>query len=66
MGKTKGVSSKTHFRGQCNHYANQNNKNNKAYKSRMDNHSNQKNNNNKINLCKSEYQPSMWPGFLNN
>lgn len=37
MGKKKGVSSKTHTQQQLNDYANQNNPNNKAYKSRIAN-----------------------------
>ena len=42
----KGVSSKTHTKGQVNHYANQHNPNNNAWKSNNNNHSNQLNPNN--------------------
>lgn len=43
----KGVSGKTHSQNDCNHYANQNNPNNNAYKANNDNHSNQCNPNHK-------------------
>lgn len=69
MGKHKGVSSKTHTQKQCDHYSNQNNKNNNAHKVRLDNHSNQRNPNHKeakVKLSKSEFQPDMWPGFIDN
>ena len=69
MGKNKGVSSRTHTQQQCNHYANQKNKNNAAYRARLDNHFNQKNPNHreyKVNLSKSEFQIEMWPGFIDN
>lgn len=42
----KGVSSNTHSKNQCNHYANQHNPNNNAWKANNDNHSNQLNPNN--------------------
>ncbi len=44
MAKRKGVSSKTHTAKQLDDYANQNNPNNKAYKSRMTNEKQQRNN----------------------
>ena len=40
------ISGKTHTKQQLDHYANQNNPNNKAYKANLDNHSNQLNPNN--------------------
>ncbi len=46
MSKGHGVSGKTHTQQQCNHYANQHNPNNSAYKADRDNHSNQCNPNN--------------------
>lgn len=46
MGKGHGVSSYTHTRSQCNHYANQHNPNNSAYRANQNNHSNQCNPNN--------------------
>lgn len=52
MSKSKGVSSYTHNQQQRNHYANQNNPNNNAYRSNMNNHANQLNPNN------SNYKPS--------
>lgn len=69
MGKNNGVSRKTHTQQQCNHFSNQKNKNNAAYRARLDNHSNKKNPNNreiKVNLSKSEFQVAMWPGFIDN
>ena len=45
MAKRKGVSSKTHTPKQLDDYANQNNPNNKAYKSRMANEKQQRDNN---------------------
>lgn len=48
MNKGKGgVSSNTHNQQQINHYANQHNPNNNAYKANWNNHSNQLNPNNK-------------------
>jgi hypothetical protein len=46
MAKRHGVSSKTHTQQQVNHYANQKNSNNAAYKANNDNHANQCNPNN--------------------
>ena len=46
MGKGHGVSSYTHTRSQCNHYANQHNPNNSAYRASQNNHANQCNPNN--------------------
>ncbi len=46
MSKGHGVSGKTHSAQQCNHYANQNNPNNSAYRANSNNHSNQCNPNN--------------------
>ena len=46
MGKGRGVSSYTHTRSQCNHYANQHNPNNSAYRANQNNHANQCNPNN--------------------
>lgn len=46
MTKSKGVSSKTHTKSQCDDYANQMNPNNPAYKASMNNRSNQMNPNN--------------------
>lgn len=46
MSKNHGVSSNTHTQQQVNHYANQNNPNNSAYRANMNNHSNQCNPNN--------------------
>ena len=69
MGKYKGASSKTHTQKQCDHYSNQNNKNNNSHKARLNNHSNQRNPNHKVakvKLSKSEFQPDMWPGFIDN
>lgn len=43
---SRGVSSHTHTNSQLNHYANQHNPNNDAWKSNNDNHSNQLNPNN--------------------
>ncbi len=43
----KGVSGRTHTKEQLDHYANQNNPNNKAYQDNLDNHANQFNPNNK-------------------
>lgn len=40
------VSGKTHSQSQINHFANQNNPNNQAYKANANNHSNQMNPNN--------------------
>ena len=37
MGKGRGVCSYTHTRSQCNHYANQHNPNNKAYRANLAN-----------------------------
>ncbi len=45
--KGKGVSSKTHNEAQRNNYANQNNKNNGAYRAKQNNHANQCNPNNR-------------------
>ena len=42
MGKGRGVSTCTHTRSQCNHYANQHNPNNKAYKANIVNQKNTK------------------------
>ena len=42
------VSGNNHTKEQMNHYSNQNNPNNKAYKSNSDNHSNQLNPNNDL------------------
>ena len=42
-----GVSSKTHTQNQRDHYANQNNPNNSAYRANRNNHANQCNPNNK-------------------
>ena len=65
MGKNHGVSSKTHTKSQCNNYSNQNNPNNSAYKANQNNRANQNNPNyNRILLSKSEFQPDMWPGFI--
>lgn len=44
--KSHGVSGKTHTQQQVNHYANQNNPNNAAYRANQNNHSNQCNPNN--------------------
>jgi len=46
MSKSHGVSSKTHTQQQLNHYANQHNPNNAAYRAANNNHSNQCNPNN--------------------
>ena len=46
MEKGNGVSGYTHAPSQLNHYANQNNPNNSAYKANRDNHANQCNPNN--------------------
>ena len=46
MSKKGGVSSYTHLQQQLNHYANQHNQNNFAYRSNMNNHANQLNPNN--------------------
>lgn len=46
MNKGRGVSGNTHTQQQVNHYANQNNFNNSAYKANFNNHSNQCNPNN--------------------
>ena len=46
MSKGHGVSGKTHTQQQLNHYANQNNPNNSAYRANRNNHSNQCNPNN--------------------
>ena len=46
MSKGHGISSKTHTQQQLNHYANQNNPNNSAYRANSNNHSNQCNPNN--------------------
>ena len=46
MSKGHGVSGKTHTQQQCNHYANQHNPNNPAYRENSNNHSNQCNPNN--------------------
>ena len=48
MSKGKGVSSNTHTKNQCNHYANQHNPNNSAYRANQNNHSNQFNPNNNV------------------
>lgn len=42
-----GVSSKTHSQNQRDHYANQNNPNNSAYRANQNNHANQRNPNNR-------------------
>ena len=47
MSKQNGVSGKTHTQQQINHYSNQNNPNNSAYRANQNNHSNQCNPNNK-------------------
>ena len=41
MGKGRGVSACTHTRSQCNHYANQHNPNNSAYRANQNNHAKQ-------------------------
>lgn len=46
ISKGKGVSGNTHTKGQVNHYANQHNPNNGAYRANNNNHSNQCNPNN--------------------
>ena len=46
MGKGRGVSACTHTKSQCNHYANQHNPNNSAYRANQNNHANQCNPNN--------------------
>ena len=46
MSKGRGVSGKTHTQQQFNHYANQHNPNNSAYRANNKNHSNQCNPNN--------------------
>lgn len=46
MSKGHGVSGKTHTAQQCNHYANQHNPNNSAYRASANNRSNQCNPNN--------------------
>lgn len=46
------VSGKTHTQQQMNHYANQNNPNNKAYWANQNNHANQCNPNNRENVQK--------------
>ncbi|MBQ3579853.1 MAG: hypothetical protein II975_02535 [Bacteroidales bacterium] len=46
MSKNKGVSKSTHTQQQLDHYANQHNPNNRAYKANNDNHANQLNPNN--------------------
>ena len=46
MSKGHGVSSYTHTKTQLDHYANQHNPNNAAYKANWDNHANQCNSNN--------------------
>ena len=68
-----GVSSNTHTRQQCNHYANQHNGNSAAHKAVNDNLSTQMNPNHSSSsgssrntLSKSEFQVEMWPGFLDN
>lgn len=56
----KKVSSNTHTKAQLDHYANQNNRNNRAYHSNQNNHANQCNPNNREYLNSRNQKNEKW------
>ena len=63
MAKTKGVSSKTHTKSQCDDYANQHNPNNKAYKANAANKKAVRSD--KKHFYLDDYAPAEWYCYSN-